>query len=199
MTRGWEQGYFLMRGLAKVRAACSLTVLADHLRRGLNLVAMTRRLASFGYGGQGGLMSTTDRRLRLATCTLSRPHDRFNPLARPIQPSAMSFYTVCHCSGRPTAQALWALLGVFACVPPLSGRVRRLRRKALQRRWCRSASHRIAERSAQLLRGVSSWPRCGTIACAFPHTPCWHTQTALVDHQEGGAHHEACTYSHRRS
>jgi transposase len=48
MKRGWDQGYVLMRGLARVRAEFSLTVLADHLRRVLNLVAMTRLLASFG-------------------------------------------------------------------------------------------------------------------------------------------------------
>lgn len=48
MKRGWDQGYFLMRGLARVRAEFSLTVLAYNLRRVLNLVAMTRLLASFG-------------------------------------------------------------------------------------------------------------------------------------------------------
>jgi hypothetical protein len=48
MKRSWNQGYFLMRGLAKVRAEFSLTVLAYNLRRVLNLVAMTRLLASFG-------------------------------------------------------------------------------------------------------------------------------------------------------
>jgi hypothetical protein len=37
-----------MRGVAKVRAACSLTVLAYHLRRVLNLVALPRLLASRG-------------------------------------------------------------------------------------------------------------------------------------------------------
>jgi hypothetical protein len=48
MKRSWNQGYFLMRGLAKVRAEFSLTVLADHLRRVLNLVDMPRLLASLG-------------------------------------------------------------------------------------------------------------------------------------------------------
>lgn len=48
MKRGWDQGYFLRRGLARVRAECSLTVLAYNLRRVLNLVTMTRRLANFG-------------------------------------------------------------------------------------------------------------------------------------------------------
>ena len=43
-----------MRGLAKVRAEFRLTVLADHLRRVLNLVDMPRLLASLGYGWQGG-------------------------------------------------------------------------------------------------------------------------------------------------
>jgi hypothetical protein len=48
MKRSWNQGYFLMRGLAKVRAEFSLTVLAYNLRRLLNLVDMPRLLASFG-------------------------------------------------------------------------------------------------------------------------------------------------------
>jgi hypothetical protein len=48
MKRGWDQGDFLMRGLAKVRTEFSLTVLAYHLRRVLNLVAMPRLLASLG-------------------------------------------------------------------------------------------------------------------------------------------------------
>jgi hypothetical protein len=45
MKRGWDQGYCLMRGVAKGRAEFRVTVLADHLRRVLNLVAMPRRLA----------------------------------------------------------------------------------------------------------------------------------------------------------
>jgi hypothetical protein len=48
MKRRGDQGYVLMRGVAKVRAACSLTVLAYHLRRVLNLVALPRLLASLG-------------------------------------------------------------------------------------------------------------------------------------------------------
>ena len=48
MTRGWDQGDVLMRGVAKVRAALSLTVLADHLRRVLTLVATPQLLASLG-------------------------------------------------------------------------------------------------------------------------------------------------------
>jgi hypothetical protein len=42
MKRGWDQGYFLMRGLEKVRTEFSLTVLADNLRRVLNLIAIPR-------------------------------------------------------------------------------------------------------------------------------------------------------------
>jgi hypothetical protein len=38
MKRGWAHGYFLMRGLENVRAELSVTVLADTLRRVLNLV-----------------------------------------------------------------------------------------------------------------------------------------------------------------
>ena len=45
MKRSWHQGYFLMRGLAKVRTEFSLTGLAYNLRRVLNLVDMPRLLA----------------------------------------------------------------------------------------------------------------------------------------------------------
>jgi transposase len=48
MQRGWEHGYFLRRGLEKVRTEFSLTVLADNLRRVLNLVEMPRLLAALG-------------------------------------------------------------------------------------------------------------------------------------------------------
>jgi hypothetical protein len=48
LQRGWDQGAFLRRGVAKARAECSWTVLAYKLRRGLNLVAMPRLLASLG-------------------------------------------------------------------------------------------------------------------------------------------------------
>ena len=48
MNRRGDPGSVLMRGVAKVRAACSLTVLAYHLRRVLNLVALPRLLASRG-------------------------------------------------------------------------------------------------------------------------------------------------------
>jgi Transposase DDE domain len=48
MKWGWDQGYFLMRGVAKVRAEVSLTVLADNLRRVLNLLDRPRLLASLG-------------------------------------------------------------------------------------------------------------------------------------------------------
>ncbi|HEX9870353.1 MAG TPA: transposase [Candidatus Tectomicrobia bacterium] len=54
MKRRWHQGYCLLRGLAKVRAELSVTVVADHLRRVLNLVDMPRLLASLGSGWQGG-------------------------------------------------------------------------------------------------------------------------------------------------
>jgi hypothetical protein len=48
MQRGWEAGEFFMRGLQKVRTECSLTVLAYHLRRVVNLVAMPRLLVALG-------------------------------------------------------------------------------------------------------------------------------------------------------
>jgi hypothetical protein len=40
MKRGMNQGYFLCRGLAKVRGEFSLTVLAYHLKRVFNLVGV---------------------------------------------------------------------------------------------------------------------------------------------------------------
>jgi transposase len=48
MKRWWDAGYFLMRGLEKVRTECSLTVLAYNLRRVMNLVEMPRLLAALG-------------------------------------------------------------------------------------------------------------------------------------------------------
>ena len=48
MKRGWDHGYFLMRGWEKVRTEFSLTVLAYNLRRVLNLVEMPRLLAALG-------------------------------------------------------------------------------------------------------------------------------------------------------
>ena len=48
MKRGWDHGYFLMRGLEKVRTEFSLTVLAYNLRRVLNLVEMPRLIAALG-------------------------------------------------------------------------------------------------------------------------------------------------------
>jgi transposase len=48
MKRWGEAGYFLMRGLEKVRTECSLTVLASNLRRVLNLVERPRRIAALG-------------------------------------------------------------------------------------------------------------------------------------------------------
>ena len=48
MQRWWEAGYFLMRGLEKVRTEFSLTVLAYNLRRVLNLVEMPRLMAALG-------------------------------------------------------------------------------------------------------------------------------------------------------
>jgi transposase len=48
MKRWWDAGYFLMRGLEKVRTEFSLTVLAYNLRRVLNLVAMPWLMAALG-------------------------------------------------------------------------------------------------------------------------------------------------------
>ncbi len=48
MTRSGNRGDFLRRGVAQVRAAFRVTVLAYHLRRVLNLVDMPRLLASLG-------------------------------------------------------------------------------------------------------------------------------------------------------
>jgi transposase len=48
MKRWWDQGFFLMRGLEKVRTEFSLTVLAYNLRRVLTLVEMPRLMAVLG-------------------------------------------------------------------------------------------------------------------------------------------------------
>lgn len=48
MKRWWDQGFFLMRGLEKVRTEFSLTVLAYNLRRVLTLVEMPRLMAALG-------------------------------------------------------------------------------------------------------------------------------------------------------
>ena len=42
MKRGMDQGYFLLKGLAKVRGEFSLTVLAYNLKRVLTLVGVPR-------------------------------------------------------------------------------------------------------------------------------------------------------------
>jgi hypothetical protein len=46
MKRGMDQGYFLLKGLQKVRGECSLTVLAYNLKRVFNLVGVPRLLAA---------------------------------------------------------------------------------------------------------------------------------------------------------
>lgn len=48
MKRGMDQGYFLLRGLAKVRAEFSLTVLAYNLKRVINVVGVPRMIAALG-------------------------------------------------------------------------------------------------------------------------------------------------------
>jgi len=48
MQRWWDAGSFVMRGLEKVRPELSVTILADNLRRGVNLVEMPRLLAALG-------------------------------------------------------------------------------------------------------------------------------------------------------
>ena len=48
MKRWWDAGYFLTRGLEKVRAELSLTVLASNLRRVLNIVGMAGLMAALG-------------------------------------------------------------------------------------------------------------------------------------------------------
>jgi hypothetical protein len=53
MKRGWDAGSCLMRGLEKVRTACSVTVLADTLRRVVHLVERPRRRAARGGAGLG--------------------------------------------------------------------------------------------------------------------------------------------------
>ncbi|MDQ3697163.1 MAG: IS1182 family transposase [Gemmatimonadota bacterium] len=46
MKRGMDQGYFLLRGLYKVRAEFSLTVLAYNLKRVINIVGVPRMVAA---------------------------------------------------------------------------------------------------------------------------------------------------------
>ena len=46
MKRWRDQGYFLMRGLVKVRTEFSLTVLAYNLTRVINLVGVPRMIAA---------------------------------------------------------------------------------------------------------------------------------------------------------
>ena len=48
MKRGWDAGYFLLRGLEKVRGEFSLTALCYNLRRVLNIVGMEKLLAAVG-------------------------------------------------------------------------------------------------------------------------------------------------------
>jgi transposase len=48
IKRGMDQGYFLLKGLRKVRGEFSLTVLAYNLKRVLNLVAVPRLLEALG-------------------------------------------------------------------------------------------------------------------------------------------------------
>jgi Transposase DDE domain len=48
MKRWWDQGYFLLRGLEKVRTEFRLTVLAYNLRRVLNLVGVPPLMATLG-------------------------------------------------------------------------------------------------------------------------------------------------------
>ena len=51
VKRGWDQGYFLMRGLVKVRGELSLTVLAYNLRRAINILGIRRLLQAAGRPG----------------------------------------------------------------------------------------------------------------------------------------------------
>jgi transposase len=48
MKRGMDQGYFLLKGLAKVRGEFSLTVLAYNLKRVINLLGVPRLLDAVG-------------------------------------------------------------------------------------------------------------------------------------------------------
>jgi len=48
MKRGMDQGYFLLRGLAKTRGEFSLTVLAYNIKRVINLVGVPQLMAALG-------------------------------------------------------------------------------------------------------------------------------------------------------
>lgn len=51
MKRGMHQGYFLLKGLEKVRGEFSLTVLAYNLKRVLHLVGVPRLLEALASRG----------------------------------------------------------------------------------------------------------------------------------------------------
>jgi hypothetical protein len=92
--RGGEQGYCLLRGLAKGRAEFRVTGLAYHLRRVWNRVDLPRLLASLSRGWQGAPVGPPERLLLRDRSMSSRAPERCNPRARLIQLAAMSFYTV---------------------------------------------------------------------------------------------------------
>jgi transposase len=48
MQRWWEPGFFVMRGLEKVRTEFRLTVLAYNRRRVVNIVGLPRLMAALG-------------------------------------------------------------------------------------------------------------------------------------------------------
>jgi hypothetical protein len=76
------------------RAACRLPVLADQRRRVVTRVALPRRWARRGAGGQGAPVGTAESRLRIEPRRSSRPPHRLNPRAGLRPPSALRFYTV---------------------------------------------------------------------------------------------------------
>jgi Transposase DDE domain len=104
MKRGWDHGDVLLRGLEQVRTELSLTVLADHLRRVLNLVERPRLLGALGgvvprrravWAASASMVLCSRHRFREAG--LGRHRDR---------PSAEGFDTV------------WRLIRLALCAGP---------------------------------------------------------------------------------
>jgi hypothetical protein len=48
MKRGMDQGYFLTRGLVKVRGEMSLTILSSNLKRALNILGVGALITAVG-------------------------------------------------------------------------------------------------------------------------------------------------------
>ena len=97
MKRWGDAGYFLMRGLEKVRTECSLTVLAYNLRRVLHLVALPRLLAALGCDvlGRGVVV-----RAAVPAGGLGRVPEQASSCRKQRRSSTEGFHTVSRLVGR---------------------------------------------------------------------------------------------------